>query len=163
MKKSWLGRFSRSENHGMERRADVAEALEPIVGEDYDPRTRTLKWDRFMTMLEAEQSQGPNALLLVDLTVQSHRMADAVLGAAKDVLPLLAQALRQAIREDDLVAHSDGYRFVVLLRGASQDVGQAVGARIEESVDDTIFITAAGVLPLEVAVEVSDLEAVQTA
>lgn len=163
MKKSWLGRFSHSENHDTERRADVAPALEPILGEDYDPRTRTLKWHRFMTMLEAEQSQGPNALLLINLTPQSHRMADAVLDAAKDVLPLLAQALRQAIREDDLVAHSDGYRFVVMLRGASQDVGQAVSARIQESVDDTIFITAAGVLPLEVAVEVSDLKVVQTA
>ncbi|WEK03738.1 MAG: diguanylate cyclase [Candidatus Devosia phytovorans] len=133
----------------------AAEAIRP---EDFDPRTRTLKWDRFMAMIEAERDQGPGALLLIDLTDQSRMVAGAVPGAANDVLPLLAQALRAAIRADDLVAHSDGYRFVILLRGASEQVGKDVRERVIDSVEDTIFITHDGIMPIAVNVDYVDLK-----
>lgn len=163
MLKTWLGWLNRGEHDGVERRSEIVPAAEPITDADFDERTGALKWERFMVMLEAERRERPGCLLLIDLSAQSQRMAEAVPGADDDVLPLLARALRQAIREDDLVAHSDGYRFVILLRGASQEIGLDVSARVQNSVDDTIFITAAGVLPLQVAVERVALDEIPSA
>nr|WP_314262521.1 hypothetical protein [uncultured Devosia sp.] len=157
MEKSWLDWLHRRGDQ-VERRADVAPAVEPIAETDFDRRTGTLKWDRFMSMLEAERQQGPGALLLVDLKEQSRHLVSTHERDESDILPLLSKALRQAIRSDDLVAHSDHYRFAILLRSASQEIAGQVSTRVMESVEDTIFITASGVLPLQVSVEQAALE-----
>lgn len=123
------------------------------VGEaDLDPMTGALRWDRFQAMLEAEQAQAPGVLLLVDLSTRSENAAMATGHKAGEILPWLAEAIRQAIRADDLLAHVEGFRFAVLLRGAPQEVGAMVGERILESVDDTIFMTADGIVRLGVTV-----------
>lgn len=158
MQKSWLSWLKREAYEGEERRAGGRAVLEPVSDTDTDPLTGALSWHRFMAVLDQERQLQAGCLLLVDLNAQSRMLTDATPGAEGDVLPLLAKALRQAIREDDLVAHSDGYRFAVLLRGASQDIGRRVSERILDSVENTIFITSGGIAPLDVAVGGSILD-----
>ena len=157
MEKFWLSWLKRSGRDGVERRAVMASPVEPIVEADFDEQTGTLKWSRFMTMLEAEQRQGSGSLLLIDLKEQSRHLAAGEAGA--DVLLLLSRAIYQAIRADDLVAHYEGDRFVVLLRGAQQDIAEEVRARIVESVDNTVFFGAKGIVALDVSIELVGTDA----
>jgi len=126
--------------------------MEAISVKDIDPLTSALRWDRFVVMLEAEQAQAPGVLLIIDLSAQSGSATEVAAQQREEVLPWLADAIRRAIRADDLLAHVDGYRFAVLLRGAPQETGAAIGDRILESVEDTIFMTAQGIVQLDVTV-----------
>jgi GGDEF domain-containing protein len=152
MKKSWLDWLRGSAGDRQERRAAVPQPIEAIGPDDIDPMTGALKWERFVAMLDAEQRQAGGTLLIIDLGGRSRRGDMLGEGSEQEILPWLAEAVRQAIRGDDLIAHSDGYRFAVLLRGAAEDVSQAVTERILESVDNTIFMTARGIARIEVAV-----------
>lgn len=152
MAKSWFGWFGDKQDGATERRARVPQAEIPIAPDDIDPVTGALYWDRFEAMLQAEQAQAPGVLLVIDLSERSMRVGGMAGGKALEILPWLAQAIRQAIRSDDLLAHIDGFRFAVLLRGAPQEVGQATCDRIVESVDNTIFMTADGISHLDVAI-----------
>lgn len=150
--KSWFGWLTGKSKKDERRRDKVPPAVMNISVEDIDPLTSALRWDRFAAMVEAEQAQAPGVLLIVDLSAHSGS-ATAVTGHnSAEVLPWLADAIRRAIRADDLLAHVEGYRFAVLLRGAPQEIGAAVSERILESVDDTVFTTAQGVVHLDVAV-----------
>ena len=149
MKKSWFGWLTgKSEGEG-DRRKNVAPAAFEVRERDLDPLTGALRWDRFMTMFNVEQAQAPGVLLLIDLRTRTEGI-DA--DEWEENLPWLAQAIRQAIRSDDLLAHVSDYRFAVLLRGASQHLAEAISRRILESVDDTIFMTAEGIVPLETSI-----------
>lgn len=159
MAKSWLGWLT-GRNDKRDRRADVPPAIEPISARDIDPMTGALRWDRFVTLLEAERAQGPGVLLLVDLTEHSQRLATSQC-QDEEVLPLLASAIRQSIRGDDLLAHVEGHRFAALLRGASAEFGEAIKARVLESVENTIFLSEDGLVSLDVligSVQYSPLE-----
>lgn len=157
MDKFWLTWLRRKARDGVERRADVATPVEPIVEADFDEHTGTLKWHRFMTMLKAEQSKGSGSLLLIDLKEQSQHLAGGKAG--DDILPMLSRAIYQAIRGDDLLAHYEGDRFVVLLRGASQDIAAEVSARIVESVDNTLFFGTDGIVVVDVKIELIGIDA----
>ena len=131
-----------------ERRAKASPELPVLDPADFDPATGTLHWSRFMAILEAERSETPGALLMIDLNSGSGS-TEALTGEFQgDVLPLLAQSIRQAVRAEDLIAHVAGYKFAVLLRGAEQEVAEGAARRIQESVDDTLFMTVAGILRL---------------
>lgn len=150
MAKSWFGWFGGKTE--VERRVERPQAAIAVGPDDIDPLTGTLRWDRFQVMLEAEQTQEPGVLLLIDLSERSIRVGGSDEAKALEILPWLAQAIRQAIRADDLLAHVDGYRFAVLLRGAPQEVGQITSDRILDSVDNTIFMTADGISKLDVTI-----------
>lgn len=152
MAKSWFGWFEGKRDDTVERRADVPRAAIAIEADDIDPLTGALYWDRFQTMFAAEQAQAPGVLLVIDLSERSNRAGGDEAEKAAEILPWLAQAIRQAVRSDDLLAHIDGFRFAVLLRGAPQAVGQATCDRILESVDNTIFMTVDGISRLDVTI-----------
>lgn len=163
MAKSWFGWFGGKTE--VERRADRPRAAIAVDPDDIDPLTGALYWDRFQVMLAAEQAQEPGVLLVIDLSERSVRVGGSEEAKALEILPWLAQAIRQAIRADDLLAHVDGYRFAVLLRGAPQEVGQMTSERILDSVDNTIFMTAEGISKLDVTIggtvfEVADGKAI---
>lgn len=163
MAKSWFGWFGGKTE--VERRTERPRAAITIGPDDIDPLTGALYWDRFQEMLQAEQAQEPGVLLLIDLSERSVRAGASEEAKALEILPWLAQAIRQAIRADDLLAHVDGYRFAVLLRGAPQEVGQITSDRILDSVDNTIFMTADGISKLDVTIggtmfEVADGKAI---
>ncbi|HWV21349.1 MAG TPA: diguanylate cyclase [Devosia sp.] len=163
MAKSWFGWFG-GKTEG-ERRAERPRAAITAGPDDIDPLTGALYWDRFQVMLEAEQAQEPGVLLLIDLSERSIRVGATEEEKALEILPWLAQAIKQAIRADDLLAHVDGYRFAVLLRGAPQEVGQMTSDRILDSVDNTIFMTADGISKLDITIggavfEVADGKAI---
>lgn len=167
--KSWFGWLTGGDDKGETRRAEVPRAAIEIMPQDIDPVTGALYWDRFAVMLEAEQTQGPGVLLIVDLSTRSGNVTEATGLKADEILPWLAQSIRQAIRADDLLAHVDRYCFAALLRGAPQEVGSAVSERILESIDDTIFMTTDGIVHLGVTVggavyqQSSDLDALDEA
>lgn len=141
----------RKAQQGERRQSEVPSAI-PVKSDDIDQLTGALKWHRFTALLEAEQQQAQGVLLVVDLSSRSQTLAQMAGQKEEEILPWLAQAIRQAMRSDDLLAHVDGYRFAVLLRGAPQDVAESVSNRILESVDDTIFMTAHGIAQLGVNV-----------
>ncbi|MBU1336404.1 MAG: diguanylate cyclase [Alphaproteobacteria bacterium] len=151
MIRSWLGWLVGKGDNKADRRNDVAPAAFEVGQRDLDPLTGALRWERFMTMLDVEQAQAPGVLLLIDLSARTGQVA-ATASARDENLPWLAQAIRQAIRSDDLLAHVSGYRFAVLLRGAPLHLGEAISSRILESVDDTIFMTADGIAELEMSI-----------
>lgn len=152
MARSWFGWLTGKRDEGVERRAEVPQAAVAVQPQDIDPLTGALRWDRFLSMFDTEQEQAPGVLLVIDLGTQSESIEMIASGKEGEILPWLAQSIRQAIRSDDLLAHVTGYRFAVLLRGARQDVGNAISERILESVDNTIFMTAEGIAHLEVTI-----------
>lgn len=150
--KNWIGGLEGEGGKEEKGRASVPHPAIETMPQDIDPVTGALRWDRFQVMLQAERAQGPGVLLIVDLTAQSGKAIAATGQEGDEVLPWLAQAIRKAIRADDLLAHVEGYRFAALLRGAPEEIGSAISERILESVDDTIFMTAEGLLHLVVTV-----------
>jgi GGDEF domain-containing protein len=149
MSKSWFGWLAGKGDDKVDRRKDVAPAAFEVTERDVDPLTGALRWDRFMTIFNVEQAQAPGALLLIDLRTKDEGIDP---NEWEENLPWLAQAIRQAIRSDDLLAHVSDYRFAVLLRGAPQHLAEAISRRILESVDDTIFMTADGLAQLETSI-----------
>lgn len=150
--RSWFEWLTGARKDGAERRAEVPSLHTAIRSQDIDPLTGALRWERFQSMLDFEQERAPGVLLVVDLSKHSNNIAMLAAERDGDIVPWLAQAIRQAIRADDLMAHIDGHRFAVLLRGAPQDVAQGVSERILESVDDTIFMTAEGITQIDVVI-----------
>jgi hypothetical protein len=149
MKKNWFGWLSGKGDVEGDRRKEVSPAAARVTEPDFDVLTGALRWDRFMEIFNLEQAQAPGVLLLIDL---GSRTGDIEGSDWEQNLPWLAQAIRQAIRSDDLLAHVSDHRFAVLLRGASQTLGEAISQRILKSVDNTIFMTAQGVASLETAI-----------
>lgn len=152
MAKSWLEWIASKEDGGWDRREHPGPDLPPLEPADFDPVLGTLNWVKFTEVLHATRSQSAGALLVVDLDDRSTAIELIAEESGADVLPLLAQAIRQAVRADDLVTHLHGYRFGVMLRGAAQEVALSVADRIKESVDDTLFMTVAGIMKLGVAI-----------
>jgi GGDEF domain-containing protein len=140
MIKTWFGWLAGIDDEKVDRRKDVKPAAFEVGKKDLDPLTGALRWDRFMTMLNVEQVQAPGVLLLIDLS--SRTPVEGAVSERVENLPWLAQSIRQAIRSDDLLAHVADYRFAVLLRGASQHLGEVISSRILESVDKTILMNA---------------------
>lgn len=151
MIKSWFGWLTGKDDDKVDRRKDVAPAAFEVGEKDLDPLTGALRWERFMTYFNVEQAQAPGALLLIDLSTRTGPI-EATATERDENLPWLAQSIRQAVRSDDLIAHVSEYRFAVLLRGASPHMAEAIGNRILESVDDTIFMTAGGIAELEMSI-----------
>ena len=149
MIKSWFTWLTGKTERGGDRRQEVAPAAFEMGARDIDPLTGALRWDRFMTIFNVEQAQAPGVLLLIDLSTVTDGIETA---EWEENLPWLAQAIRQAIRADDLLAHVSDYRFAVLLRGASQFRSEAISLRILESVEDMAFMTIDGVAQLETSI-----------
>jgi GGDEF domain-containing protein len=150
MARSWFDWLT-GKSDTVDRRETVPAAVSVPSPADYDPLTGALRWERFLPLLEAEQAQAPGVMLIVDLAEHSHRLATSQC-EDKEVLPLLASAIRQSIRVDDLLAHVEGHRFAALLRGASEEYGEAIKARVLESVENTIFLSDNGLVNLDVVV-----------
>lgn len=149
MKKSWFGWLTGKGDGKGERRKNVVPTAVEVSERDLDPLTGALRWDRFMTIFNVEQAQAPGALLLIDLRTRTEGIDP---NEWEENLPWLAQAIRQAIRADDLLAHVSDYRFAVLLRGAPLHLAEAISRRILESVEDTIFMTADGIAQLDTSI-----------
>lgn len=152
MAKSWLEWVAGMGDVSWDRRMRPAPDIPPLQPTDFDPLTGTLNWVKFTEVLEATRSQSAGALLVVDLDDRSSAIDMIATEHGADVLPWLAQAIRQAVRADDLVSHLHGYRFAVLLRGAAPEVATSVADRVRESVEDTMFTTVAGAARLGVAI-----------
>ncbi len=130
-------------------------APEPLIADknDLDPVLGTHAWTSLADILQADKSAGyGGALLVIDLDGQSSVLVAKIEAGQNEILPLLADALRRAIRISDIITHLEGYRFAVLLRGAPIDVAQSVANRVLESVRDTIFLFGARIAPLSVDV-----------
>ena len=118
-----------------------------------DPVLGTHAWTSLADIFEADKSAGHGgALLVIDLDSQSSVLVAKIEAGESDIVTLLADAVRRAIRSSDLIAHLEGYRFAVLLRGAPNDVAQSVADRVHESVRNTVFLFGAGIAPLSVDV-----------
>ncbi|MET3898964.1 GGDEF domain-containing protein [Devosia sp. UYZn731] len=150
--KDWLAGLTGGPNDRADRRQNERPAPIAIQPGDLDPLTGALRGERFMAMMAAEQALQPGALLLIDMTDRADGLTSGNPDTSDEALMLLAQAIRQAVRYDDLVGHVEGYRFAVLLRGAPQPLADAIAQRICDSVDDTVFLTHEGITQLEVAV-----------
>lgn len=151
--KSRIGWFADRWGKAKDRRARPAAKSIALRTEDMDPALGTLPLTRFLAILDGEiSSGGAGALLVLDLDGKARAAADLVARNRHEILPLLAQAIRQAVRSGDLIAHLDACRFVVLLRGAPQAVADTVARRILGSVDDTVFLVAEGLIRLSVGV-----------
>lgn len=148
---SWLTGKDKSNNAAERRTARPQAAIVPKA-EDFDPLTGALRWDRFLAMMNEEQAQAPGVLLIIDLSDRSATVSSIRRGKEEEIVPWMAEAIRQAIRSEDLLAHVEGYRFAALLRGAPQDVGSDISERVLESIDNTLFMTAEGVAKLEVTI-----------
>ena len=152
MKKPWLDWFSGQTEGDADRRGKSASAIPTLDSADLDLATGTVVWPKFMAILEAEKAQLPGALLVIDLERPAADLASNTENGRAEILPLLAQAIKQAIRHEDLVTHVYDYRFAVLLRGAAQEIADTVADRIRASVDDTLFMSVDGILRLGVDV-----------
>lgn len=153
MVKSRFGWFADRWRKEKDRRARAAPDPLAIGADDLDPALGTLLWPRFTAMIDSEILAGSGgALLILDLDSQGRSAAVLVDRNRQEILPLLAQAIRQAVRSGDLIAHLDTCRFAVLLRGAPPEVADKVALRILESVDDTVFLIAEGLVRLSVGV-----------
>jgi GGDEF domain-containing protein len=153
MVKSRIGWFADRWRKAKDRRLRPAVRSLAISNEDLDPALGTLLWPRFIAMLDSDIAMGSvGALLVLDLDGKARSASDLVTRNRQEILPLLAQAIRQAVRSGDLIAHLDACRFVILLRGAPQDVADQVARRILESVDDTVILLAEGLVRLSVGV-----------
>lgn len=154
MVKFWLGWLTGrgKTNVKAERRAAVPRVAIIPKAHDFEPLTGALRWNRFVEMMHAEQAQAPGVLLIIDLSARAVEVSSIAGDEQAEILPWLAEAIRQAIRSDDLVAHVEGYRFAALLRGAPQAVGSAVSERIVRSVDNALFITADGATRLGITI-----------
>ena len=144
--------FNRNEGADWNRRAGAAQKGLELEPADFDPAIGTLRWERFAAIMTAERERASGALLVIDLDNASARIEGLFENSQAEILPLLAQSIQKAIRAEDLLAHLDGYRFAVLLLGAAQEVAVDVTARIRQSVEDTLFMTDAGIAALGVAV-----------
>jgi diguanylate cyclase (GGDEF)-like protein len=152
MTRSWLQWSADYEGGSGDRRQAPGSEIPALDPSDFDPVLGTLNWVKFTEVLDAARAQSAGAVLVVDLDDRSSVIQLVAGLAGEDLLPWLAQAIRRAVRADDLVTHVDGCRFAVLLRGAAQEVANAVADRIREAVEDTMFSTVAGSSKLGVAV-----------
>lgn len=152
MTRSWLQWSADYEGGSGDRRQNPGSDIPALDPSDFDPVLGTLNWIKFTEVLDASRSQSAGTVLVVDLDDRSSVIQLVADLAGDDLLPWLAQAIRRAVRADDLVTHIDGCRFAVLLRGAAPDVADGVADRIREAVEDTMFSTAAGSSRLGVAV-----------
>ncbi len=152
MVKSRIGWFARRWRIAEDRRSRPAAIPLTIRSDDLDPALGTLLWPRFTALLDREISAGRSGALLVLDLAEAPAISDLVTRRRQEILPLLAQAIRHAVRNEDLVAHLDACRFVILLRGAPQVVADKVARRILESVDDTVFLIAEGLVRVSVGV-----------
>ncbi len=150
MIKSWYNWLTGNRDSAGERRAETPSPANAVSPQDIDPITGALRWERFLAMFNDEQEQAPGVLLVIDLSTHSESIAMVEASNQDEILPWLAQAIRAAIRADDLLAHVSEHRFAVLLRGAPQDLANMISQRIMESVDNTIFMTADGIAHLGV-------------
>lgn len=137
---SWLSRVAGTAFSGKERRSQSMAPPITITARDIDPETGVLRSDRFLTILAAEQARASGALLIIDMASRVDRLAQIAVADRAETLGMLAQAIRQAVRADDIIGHVEGDRFAVLLRGAEQSIAGMIAQRICDSVDDTLFI-----------------------
>lgn len=152
MIKSWFNRLIGRSEDSVDRRRERSSPAVEVSPEDIDPLTGALRWERFMAIFNAEQEQAPGVLLVIDLSTHSDSIDMIAADGREEILPWLAQAIRAAIRSDDLLAHVTDYRFATLLRAAPQELAEEISKRITDSVDNTIFMTAEGIAKLGVTI-----------
>ena len=152
MIKSWYNWLTGNRESDAERRVETPSPANAVAPDDIDPTTGALRWERFLAMFNDEQEQAPGVLLVIDLSTHSESIDMVAANNRDDILPWLAQAIRAAIRSDDLLAHVSEYRFAALLRAAPQDLADSISRRIMESVDNTIFMTTDGIARLGVTI-----------
>jgi GGDEF domain-containing protein len=81
-------------------------------------------------------------LLLVE-QVPRENVADASAAADRDAETLIGRAIRQAIRQGDLIYELEGGTFAVFLVGAPQFEAEKIADRICAAVRDTILLDEA--------------------
>jgi GGDEF domain-containing protein len=148
MSESWFSRLVSKMYSGNDRRTAQVPAARPYGDDAINVLTSALQWDRFIELCAEELQQSPGVMLIIDLDAVSESAADS----PTEIVPLLAQAVRQAIRGDDLLAHVRQNRFAVLLRGAPQELAHTISERIQESVKNTLFLTQSGIIPVGITI-----------
>ena len=86
------------------------------------------------SQVSAMETGAPLSVLLIDIDHFKKFNDDFGHGVGDQVLRLMANALRQRVREQDLPARYGGEELVVVLPGAERDVCEEVAERIRRSV-----------------------------
>lgn len=135
----------------LEAQADSARELagrDPLTG---IPNRRTLM-ARAAAFLREER---PLSVLVID--VDRFKYVNDHYGhlAGDEVLMILVERCRRAVRESDVVARFAGDEFVILLPGASEPEANRVAERILEHVTESPFPTERGEIPIGVSIGVA--------
>jgi diguanylate cyclase (GGDEF)-like protein/PAS domain S-box-containing protein len=115
-----------------------------------DPLTGLANRRQFFEVLGSTYSSG--ALVFCDLDGFKPVNDDHGHAAGDEVLRLVAERLKAAIRDDDLVARTGGDEFVVLARGASPDQADVLAARLAAVADEPFALSSGLVLELGISV-----------
>lgn len=137
--------------------ADEAQRLEKLSLED--PLTGLDNRRSFEAQAQAQLLRpGPASLALIDVDhfkqvndLHSHVVGDRVLAQ-------IARLMRQHVREHDLAARFAGDEFVLLLRGANEDIAQQACQRLAEAVRRHDWATLSPGLSVSISVGAAQLQ-----
>lgn len=124
-----------------------------------DGLTSCLNRAAFATLVEAylerfdgDPEHGKGALLIID--VDNFKAVNDTYGHdhGDDALRLIAEAIRQNLRDRDLVGRLGGEEFCVFLPSASETQSRQVAERIRQSVQEVKFLPNGDVCTLTVSV-----------
>lgn len=145
-------------DRGADRRRALDDALTTVRQQAEQDRLTGLHNRHYLERFLGAAAGG-SALTLCALLVDVDRLKevnDALgHGAGDAALSAVAEVLRRSTRDDDVVVRWGGDEFLVLLPGASADVGMVVARRIVAGVRDVRLPAPWDAVPLSVSVGVS--------
>lgn len=124
-----------------------------------DSLTSCLNRAAFSTLVEAylekfgtDRTHGQGALLVIDVD-HFKRINDSYgHDVGDEALCLIAAAIRQNLRERDLLGRLGGEEFSVFLPGATEPQSRKIAERIRETVEAVLFAPVADPHPLSVSI-----------
>lgn len=121
-----------------------------------DPMTGVLNRAAFRSQAEENLRRAAGALLLID--VDHFKQVNDRFGhqLGDDALKIVAAAIRQAVRAQDIIGRIGGEEFAVYLPGAPHEVASSVAERIRASVEASAIRAGDGAdVPVTVSIGVA--------
>jgi diguanylate cyclase (GGDEF)-like protein len=111
-------------------------------------------WEREADTEMARMSRGKSSLALLLIDIDHFKRVNDTHGhlAGDQVLVGLAEALRQQVRDSDVVGRFGGEEFVVLLPGADAAEAGQVAERLRKQVSQTAAVLATGEVRITVSI-----------